>query len=93
LVGSGPERRKTLSASDKDFEILVNTRKTPVEGPQISFEAVVKIAYPTPPGPNPEYTVTYRHGPEQNPQGQLYQGQSVFVKNGMAFSVNATDKS
>jgi hypothetical protein len=82
-----------LSAIDRDFEVLVNTRRSPVEGPQISFEAVVTIAYPTPPGPSPEYTVTYRHGPEQNPQGQLYQAQSAFVKNGMAFSVNATDKS
>ena len=78
---------------DKDYEILVNTRPHNVEGPGITFEGLVKLAYPTPPGPNFEYTVSYRHGPEENPQGALYPGQSAFVKNGMSFIVGATDKS
>ncbi len=78
---------------DKDYEILVNTRPHKVEGSTITFEALVKLAYPTPPGPNFEYTASYRNGPEQNPQGVLYAGQSAFVKNGMSFIVGATDKS
>ena len=64
-----------------------------MEAPTITFEALVKLAYPTPPGPNFEYTISYRNGPEQNPQGLLYAGQSALVKNGMSFNVGATDKS
>lgn len=81
-----------MSEPNKD-EILVNTRPHKVDGPTISFEAVVKLAYPTPPGPNFEYTMSYSHGPEQNPQGLLYPQQSVYIKNGMSFIVKATDRS
>jgi len=81
------------TARDKDFEVIVNTKKHRVEEPQIDFDSVVKLAYPTSPTPTSEYTVTYRHGPHQNPQGALYPGQSVIVKNEMVFNVTPTNKS
>ena len=78
----------------KDVTIIVNTRKYPVpKNSEISFEAVVALAYPTlPTGQNVEFTVMYQRG-EGNKDGTLIPGQSVRVKDGMIFDVTATDKS
>jgi hypothetical protein len=37
--------------------------------------------------------VTYRHGPHQNPKGDLLPGAVVKIKGGMIFNVTQTDKS
>jgi len=76
-----------------EVTIIVNTR--PHEWPKgkISFDEVVKLAYPTPPGQDTVYTVSYTRGPEHKPNGTLVEGQSVEVVNDMVFSVTATNKS
>jgi hypothetical protein len=72
----------------------VNGQKKTVTTKRVSFEEIVKLAFPTPPqGTNILYTVSYEDGPRINPQGSLKEGQSVFVKNWMIFNVTATDKS
>jgi hypothetical protein len=78
----------------KDVTIIVNTRKHNVpKNEEISFEAVVALAYPTAPaGENVEFTVMYQRG-EGNKDGTLVPGQSVKVKDGMIFDVTPTDKS
>lgn len=74
--------------------ILVNGREKEVARGKISFEALIPLGFPTPPlGPNVSFTVTYRKGPDGNPEGTLTAGYSVRVKNGMVFNVRATDKS
>jgi hypothetical protein len=73
--------------------IIVNTRPHPVDKDKISFDEVVKLAFPTPPGPEILYTVSYSKGPDKKPNGTLVEGQSVEVKDGMVFSVTATNKS
>ena len=73
--------------------IIVNTREHRVEKGEITFDQVVKLAYPTPPGPDTVYTVSYTKGTEKKPSGTLVEGQSVEVKDGMIFSVTATNKS
>lgn len=76
------------------FTIIVNTRKVQEKKEHVSFEDVVKIAYPTPPpGVNIVYTVVYRNADEKKPDGSLSPGQSVKIKNGTVFNVTATDKS
>jgi hypothetical protein len=61
---------------------------------RLSFEEVVKLAYPVPPtGTCIEFTVTYRDGPPKNPKGTLTAGHSVKIKNKMKFDVTATDRS
>jgi hypothetical protein len=81
------------SSPDRDFVIVVNTKKYPIEETQIGFDRVVQLAYQNSPTPTSEFTVSYRHGPHQNPQGSLYPGQTVFVKNEMVFNVTPTNKS
>jgi hypothetical protein len=81
-------------AQPRKFTIIVNGQKRVVTTKTVTFEEIVKLAFPTPPpGTNILYTVSYEDGPRKNPQGSMKEGQSVKVKNGMIFNVTATDKS
>jgi hypothetical protein len=74
--------------------IIVNAREKKWTEDTISFDQVVKLAFPTPPpSENIVYTVTYRRGGGHKPEGTLTEGESVKVKDGMIFNVTATDKS
>ncbi len=78
----------------KGFDIIVNAEQHHVDKKRITFEQVVKLAFPTPPaGQNILFTVTYYNGPKPNPEGTLTAGQTVKVKNRMVFNVKATDRS
>jgi len=73
--------------------IYVNTRPHEVEKDEITFDEVVKLAYPsTPPGGNVAYSVMYERG-HGGTEGTLVVGESVKVKAGMRFDVTATDRS
>jgi Multiubiquitin len=80
--------------SQRDFHIIVNARPKVVPERVLSFDQIVKLAFENPPsGPNIMFTITYRHGPPQNPEGSLLEGQSVWIKDKMVFNVTPTDKS
>lgn len=80
--------------SQKEVMIVVNGTAHETSETSLSFEEVVKIAYPVPPsGDAVEFTVTYRNGPRANPKGTLTSGHSVRIKNRMAFDVTPTDRS
>jgi Multiubiquitin len=81
-------------AQPRKFTIIVNGQKKVVTARIVTFDEIVKLAFPMPPtGQNILYTVSYEDGPRRNPQGSLKEGQNVEVKNGMIFNVTATDKS
>jgi len=78
----------------KPFTIIVNARETTVAESELTFEALVALAFPEPPyGVNTAYTVTYRRGQGNKPVGSMVEGNSVKLKDGMVFNVTATDKS
>ena len=80
--------------SEKDFHIIVNARPKVVTERFLSFAQIVALAFDNPPtGPNIMFTITYRNGPPQNPEGSLLEGQSVKIKDKMVFNVTPTDKS
>lgn len=80
--------------SQKAVTILVNDEPHEEMETCISFEQVVKLAYPVPPsGTCIEFTVTYRNGPPANPKGTVTAGHSVKIKNRMIFDVTPTDRS
>ena len=84
---SGPPEKKEIT-------IIVNGRKKKVDTQELSFDQVVALAFnPVPTGPNIMFTVTYRHGPHANPHGNLLEGSTVKIKDGMIFNVTQTDKS
>jgi len=94
LSGHGVERVVSRKVERKLITIVVNARRREVQPGTISFEELVRLAFPTPPsGPNVSLTVSWRKGPPNKPEGSLLPGQSVHVVEGMTFNVTATDKS
>jgi len=82
------------SGPPKTYTIYVNGQKKMVSTKTVTFDEIVRLAFPTPPtGANILYTISYEDGPPANPQGSLKEGGAVKVKNGMIFNVTATDKS
>jgi len=78
----------------KRFKIIVNARSKDVADDDQSFEQIVALAFsPVPVDPNIVFTVTFRKGPRENPEGTLTPGESVEIKDGMIFDVTATTKS
>lgn len=81
-------------AQPKEFTIIINGQRKVVTTKTITFDQIVKLAFPLPPAGNDIlYTISYEDGPRANPQGSLREGGTVKIKNGMIFNVTATDKS
>lgn len=83
---------------DEDHEktrtIVVNGREKEVSQKEISFNEVVTLAFGSAPGgDNIIFTVTYKRGHGDKPEGTLVEGDSVKIKDGMIFNVTRTDKS
>lgn len=94
LSGGGVEHVRSRLIAPRSVRIIVNGRERRVEAGIISFEQLVAIAFPEPPtGQQVLFTVSYRKGPNERPEGSLLPGQTVHVRNGMIFNVTATDKS
>jgi hypothetical protein len=78
----------------KTLTIMVNGRPKEWDEKEITFDQVAALAYPEPPnGGNVEYSIGYRRGEGNKPEGTLSEGGSVKVKDGMIFDVTATDLS
>lgn len=81
-------------ANGRTLTIIVNGRPKEVSVKELSFIDVVELAFPNPPAnANTLFTITYRRGRGNKPEGTLVEGGSVMVKDGMIFNVTATDKS
>jgi hypothetical protein len=78
----------------KEYKIIVNGREKTVTEKELSFDDIVALAFDNPPtGPNIVFTITYRRGHGNKPEGSLVEGETVKIKDGMIFNVTATDKS
>ena len=77
--------------------VTIYVEGTPHEWPKdekITYEQVVVWAFPDySPTDGRTYTVKYKKGPNEKPDGQLVKGASVHVKDGMIFSVSRTGQS
>ncbi len=79
---------------DNSFNIVVNGRPRVVTAKEQSFRQIVALAFDNPPtGQNIVFTITYRRGEGNKPEGTMLEGDTVKVKEGMIFNVTATDKS
>ncbi|MES2772921.1 MAG: multiubiquitin domain-containing protein [Bacteroidota bacterium] len=81
-------------STPKEVVIIVNGTPHKWNKSKISIKEVIILAF----GqyidkPTMVYTVAYEDGPKQNPEGSMFAGQEVFVKNKMVFHATATDKS
>jgi hypothetical protein len=74
--------------------IVVNGSLKNWNAKTITYEQVVKLAYPASTGgENFAYTVNYTNGPKQNPEGTMTKGETIFVKNKTNFNVTETSRS
>ena len=79
---------------DKTFTIIVNGREKSVSSRELSFDQIVDLAFDDPQrGPQIFFTITYRRGQGDKPEGSLVEGKTVKLKDGMIFNVIRTDKS
>lgn len=83
-------KRKNVT---RKVTIIINATPHTVHAGVISFDELVALAYPVPPGPDPEYQVSYHNGDPRHPEGTLLESQSVDIREGMIFNVTGTDKS
>ena len=66
--------------ADKHFIIVVNATEQTVENEIVTYDQIVKLAYPNPSThPNITYSITFEHAKEPK-QGTLARGGSVEVK-------------
>jgi hypothetical protein len=87
-------KREEREREARRFKIIVNARPKEVTDDEQSFNQIVALAFnPVPTGPNIVFTISYRKGPKENPEGTMTPGQTVEVKDGMVFDVTSTDKS
>ena len=78
--------------ADKDYTILVNGREKTVTEKKQSYRDIARIAYPDANFDQFLYTITFFKG-EGGHEGDLVEGETVIVKDGMVFYVRRSDKS
>jgi len=94
LTEPGIERFITGPKPVPGFEIIVNSRPRVVDEREVTYEQLVKLAFPGTHGPNIVFSITYRHAASKPHAGELGPGGVVQVKKkGTIFNVTKTDKS
>ena len=87
-------RSDNANNHNKEYSIIVNGREKTINEKLLSFNELISLAgFSFVPNERTIYTVTYKKGDNQKPEGSMVDGDSVKVKNGMLFNVTATDKS
>lgn len=85
---------QVVEVKSTEFAIVINGQLAVVPHGEVSFAEVTAIAYPVPPTPTTEFTVTYSKAEGPKHEGILIAGQVVEVKKeGTSFHVTPTDKS
>jgi hypothetical protein len=89
------EHFHTGEALEKHYVIIVNTDPVVVDHDVLTFEELVKIAYPVPPtGVDPEFTVSFEHAKSVPHDGNLSaHGKVTVKKHGTIFDVDHTNRS
>jgi len=89
-----PQTATADQGRTKEVTIIVNGRPKVVTQKELTYDEVVRLAYPNPhTEPEFEYTVTYSKGEDAKKDGSLVKGGTVKVKEGMVFNVVETNKS
>ena len=89
LALPGVEKFETRKPND-GVAIIVNGSLIQYNNPTISYEKLGEIVYGGGITDKQGYTVVYKDGPDQNPEGVLSKDSVVFVKHNMKFDVTRT---
>jgi hypothetical protein len=89
------EHFHTGEPPEKCYTIIVNTDPMVVDHEVLTFDELVKLAYPVPPtGEYPDFTVSFEHARSQPHHGDLAADGTVTVKkHGTTFDVDHTNRS
>ncbi|HWR38070.1 MAG TPA: multiubiquitin domain-containing protein [Patescibacteria group bacterium] len=80
--------------SQIEFTVVVNAQQKVVRDDVLTYSELIALAFVDPPtGSDVTFTISYRNGPQSNPEGTVVESRSVRVKDGMIFNVTSTDKS
>lgn len=81
------------AADHKDFVVIINGRRVETNVSELTFKDVVELSG-LPTGPDIMFTITYRRGPKENPEGSMTEnGKPVTIQDGMIFNVEHTNRS
>ena len=89
----GIERFFMAEKPVEQIEIIVNTRPRLVDGPSVTFEQIVAIAFPGQHDANVTFSMTFRHAVSKPHAGELAAGGIVEIKKGTTFNVTRTVQS
>ncbi len=99
-MSAQPELNDASNTTDRGNDhtrgitIVINARERTVTDKELTFEQLVALAFPSAPtGENVLFTISFRRGHGNKPEGSLLAGETVKIKDGMVFVVSATDKS
>lgn len=89
-----PDHGQGPSSREWDFNIVVNGKAKKIDQQVLTYDEVVKLAFPTPPGDGDIiYLVSFNNADQDPKKGDLVAGQSVKVRNGTSFDVRHTVRS
>jgi hypothetical protein len=93
-MGKVDEKEGKNGGHEKVFTIIVNAKEREFNGDEISFNQVIELAFGSvSTDPNVAYTITYKRGHGNKPEGSMVKGDVVKVKEGMIFNATMTNKS
>lgn len=76
------------------YTIIVNAEEKTVDHDLLTFNELVKLAFPVPPaGEHPKFTITFEKASSKPHEGSLKEGETVTVKNGTEFDVIHSNRS
>lgn len=93
-MSNAQENKQGGQGGKKDVTVIVNAQERVVQKDELTFDEVVRLAFENPPtGQNVLFTITYRRGRGEKPDGTLLEGETLKVKEGMIINVTPTDRS
>jgi hypothetical protein len=88
------DKNENAPGQNKEYIIFVNSREKKWLKKTITFDEIVILAFGAISNdPNASYTVTYKKGDNQKPEGIMVRGDEIKVKNEMKFNVAETNRS
>ena len=94
IPDTDPDKGVPDTDPEERIRIIVDGTPHVVLGEEITFDAVVHLAYPDGGrGALITYTVTFYNGGGHPSEGALNEGEKVIVKDGTVFNVTRTDRS
>jgi hypothetical protein len=93
-LSNAQENKHGGQGGKNDVTVVVNGQERVVQKDELTFDEVVRLAFDNPPtGQNVIFTITYRRGRGEKPEGTLLEGETLKVKEGMIINVTPTDRS